>query len=108
MSNHVLVRLEMVLVSGQDRCMVCTKHSTGPETVLDAPMVLLGDEAQAKACFGLFRHSASPTQDRCMVCAERTIGLENVLDASMVIIGDEAQVQARFGLFRDSTNLDAR
>ena len=59
MSNHVLVRLEMVLVSGQDRCMVCTKHSTGPETVLDAPMVLLGDEAQVEARFGPFGDSAN-------------------------------------------------
>ena len=60
LSNHVLVRLEMVLESGQDRCMVCAKRTIGSETVLDAPMVLLGDEAQVKARFGLFRDSASP------------------------------------------------
>ena len=59
MSNLVSVHLEMVLVSVQDRCMVCAKLTTGSETVLDAPMVLLGDEAQVKARFGLFRHSAS-------------------------------------------------
>ena len=59
MSNHVSVRLEMVLVSVQDRCMVCAKHTIGPETVLYAPMVLLGDEAQVQACFGLFRDSTS-------------------------------------------------
>ena len=46
MSNHVLIRLEMVLVSVQDRCMVCAKRTIGSEAVLDAPMVLLGDEAQ--------------------------------------------------------------
>ena len=46
MSNHVFVCLEMVLVSVQDRCIVCAKHTIGLETVLDAPMVLLGDEAQ--------------------------------------------------------------
>ena len=28
-------------------------------TILDAPMVLLGDEAQVQACFGIFRDSAS-------------------------------------------------
>ena len=60
MSNHVLVRLEMVFVSLHDRCTVCAKRTIGLETVLDAPMVLLGDEAQVKARFGLFRHSASP------------------------------------------------
>ena len=57
MSNHVLVRLEMVLESVQDRCMVCAKRSIGSETVLDAPMVLLGDEAHVHARFGLFRDS---------------------------------------------------
>ena len=59
MSNHVLVRLEMVLVSVQDRCVVCAKHIIGPETVFDAPMVLLSDEAQVQARFGLFRDSTS-------------------------------------------------
>ena len=59
MSNHVLVRLEMVLESVQDRCMVCAKRTIGSETVSDAPMVLLGDEAQVQACFGLFRDSTS-------------------------------------------------
>ena len=55
----VLVHLEMVLVSLQDRCTVCAKRTIGLETVLDAPMVLLGDEAQVKARFGLFSDSAS-------------------------------------------------
>ena len=31
----------------------------GTETVLEAPMVLLGDKAQVQARFGLFRDSAS-------------------------------------------------
>ena len=59
MSNHVLVCLEKVLVSVQDRCMVCAKRTIGPETVLDAPMVLLCDEAQVQARFSLFRDSTS-------------------------------------------------
>ena len=59
MSNHVLVRLEMVLVSVQDRCTVCAKRTIGSETVLDAPMVLLGDEAQVEARFGPFGDSAN-------------------------------------------------
>jgi hypothetical protein len=42
-------------------------------------MVLLGDEAQVDACFGMFRDSAR--LDRCMVCAKCSIGLEIVLDA---------------------------
>ena len=59
MLNHVSVRLGMVLVLVQDRCMVGTKRTIGPETVLDAPMVLLGDEAQVQARFSLFRDSTS-------------------------------------------------
>ena len=53
------VCLQMVLVSVQDRCMVCAKRTTGSETVLDAPMVLLGDEAQVEARFGPFGDSAN-------------------------------------------------
>ena len=59
MSNHVSVRLEMVVVLVQDRCVVCAKRTIGSETILDAPMVILGDEAQVQARFGLFRDSTS-------------------------------------------------
>ena len=59
MWNLISIHLEMVLVLVQDKSMVCAKHTIGPETVLDAPMVLLGDEAQVQACFGLFRDSTS-------------------------------------------------
>jgi hypothetical protein len=34
--NLVLVRLETVLVSVQDRCTVCTEHTIDIEIVLDA------------------------------------------------------------------------
>jgi hypothetical protein len=67
-------------------------------------MVLLGDEAQVDACFGLFGDSAN--LDRCMVCAKCTIGLEIILDAPDRTLTDEAQVDARFGPFGDSANLD--
>jgi len=39
-AGHVdshLFRLEMVLVSVQDRCTVCAKHTIGSAIVLDAP-----------------------------------------------------------------------
>ena len=35
--NLILVRLETVLVSVQDSCTVCAKHSIGSEIILDAP-----------------------------------------------------------------------
>jgi hypothetical protein len=37
MWNLVSVRLEMVLVLVQDRCIVCAKRNIGSEIVLDAP-----------------------------------------------------------------------
>jgi hypothetical protein len=73
MSNLVLVRLDMVLVSVQDRCMVCAKHTISSGIILDIPMVLPGDEAQVEAHFGQFGDSAILTQYRCTVCAEHTI-----------------------------------
>ena len=57
--NLILVHLETVLVSVQDRCMVCAKRTIGSETILEAPMVLLGDEAHVHARFGMFRDSTS-------------------------------------------------
>ena len=58
-SNHVLVHLDVVLVSVQDRCTVCAKRTIGLGSILDALMVLQGDEAQVQAHFGVFRDSAS-------------------------------------------------
>jgi hypothetical protein len=36
MWNLVSVYLEVVLVLMQDRCMVCTEHTTGSKIILDA------------------------------------------------------------------------
>jgi hypothetical protein len=48
MSNLILVHLETVLVSVQDRCTVCYILTMGSGIVLDAPDVLLGDEIQVE------------------------------------------------------------
>ena len=50
---------EMVLVSVQDRCTVCTKRTIGSDNVFNAPMVLLGDEAQVEAHFSPCGDSAN-------------------------------------------------
>ena len=55
----VLVRLEIVLVSVQDRGTVCAKRTIGLDSVINAPMVLLGDEAQVEARFSPFGDSAN-------------------------------------------------
>jgi hypothetical protein len=50
MWNLVSVRSEMVLVSEQDRGLVCAKRTIGSEISLDT----LDDEDQVEAHFGLF------------------------------------------------------
>ena len=57
--NFVLDHLEIVLVSVEDRCMVCAKRTTGSDIVFNAPMVLLGVESQVEAPFTLFVDSAN-------------------------------------------------
>ena len=57
--NLVLDCLEIVLVSVQDRCTVCTKHTIGLDIAFNAPMVILGDEAQVEAPFSPFGDSAN-------------------------------------------------
>ena len=55
----VLVRLEIVLVLVQDRCTVCAKRTIGLDIDFNAPMVLLGDEAQVEARSSPFGDSAN-------------------------------------------------
>ena len=51
--------LETVLVSVQDRCMVCAKRTIGLDIAFNAPMVILGDEAQLEAHFSPCGDSAN-------------------------------------------------
>ena len=57
--NLVSDHLERVLVSVQDRCTVCTKRTIGSDIAFNAPMVILGDEAQVEAPFSPFGDSAN-------------------------------------------------
>ena len=57
--NLVSDHLEIVLVSVEDRCTVCAKCTTGSDIILNALMVLLGDEAQLEALFSPFGDSAN-------------------------------------------------
>ena len=52
----VSFRLEIVLVSVQDRCTVCAKRTIGLDNIFNAPMILLGDEAQVEARFSPCRY----------------------------------------------------
>ena len=57
--NLVLDHSEIVLVSVEDRCTVCAKRCIGSDIVFNAPMLLLGDEAQVEATFSPFGDSAN-------------------------------------------------
>ena len=59
MWNLISLRYETVLVSVQDRCMVCAKRTIGLDIVFNAPMVLLGDEARVEAHFSPCGDSAN-------------------------------------------------
>ena len=59
MWNLVLIRLETLLVSLQDRCKVCAKHTKAQKSFWTHQMVLLGDEAHVEARFGPFGGSAN-------------------------------------------------
>ena len=67
MWNLVSVRLETVLGSVQDRCMVCAKRTIGSSGNLFS------------VCFKIV---LSMTQDRCKVSTERAITSKIVLDAN--------------------------
>ena len=55
----VSVHLEIVLVSVQDRCTICARRTIGLDIDFNAPMVLLGDEAQVEARFSSFGDSSN-------------------------------------------------
>ena len=56
---EVSVRLEIGLNLTQDRCTVCAKRTIGLDIDFNAPMVLLGDEAQVEARFSPFGDSSN-------------------------------------------------
>ena len=59
MWNISSFRLETVLVSVQDRLMVCVKRTIGSEIIFDSADGTTSDEAQVEACFGPFGDSAN-------------------------------------------------
>ena len=81
MWNLTSFRLETVLVSMQDRCIVCSVHTIGLEIVwthLMVPLVMRLNWKLVSICLEIV---LILTQDRCMICVERDIGAEIILDA---------------------------
>ena len=77
----VSVRLEVVLILTQDRCIVCAKRSVGSEIIWMHPMVLLGDVGHVESRSVHLEMVLVLVQGRCTVCAKRTTRSDIVLDA---------------------------
>jgi hypothetical protein len=73
----VLVRLEIVLILTQDRCMVCIERTIGFALFWTHPMELLGAWVMLNVVSVCLETLSVSLQDRCMVWAKRTIGLES-------------------------------
>ena len=71
-------------------------------------MVLLRDEAQVEAHFGLLGDSANLDVDRCTVCAKCTLGSEIVLDAPDGTPRCVGHVESLFDPFGDGVSVGAR
>ena len=72
----ILLSLDIVLISVQDRCTVCAECTTGMEIILAVPDGTLGDVGQGEARLVRLEIVLVLTQDRCVACAERAIVLE--------------------------------
>jgi hypothetical protein len=81
MWNLILVRLEIVSLSLQDRSMVVPNIRYVKELFWTHSMVLLGDEAQVEPLLVRLEIVLILTQETCMVCTKHTIGSNFVLDA---------------------------
>ena len=86
----VSVRLEVVLILTQDRCMVCAKRTVGLEIILDAP----DGTPRCRGSCGVSFWSVE-SQCRCKIGA-------------MELQGDVGNVESLFGSFGDSVGVGAR
>jgi hypothetical protein len=109
MWNFVLVHLEIVFFSVEDRCTVCVERTIGSEIVLDVPD---GTPWRHWPCGISFRSVWRQCQGRCKIGAQFAPNIpkahKSFCTHLMVLLGDEAQVNAHFISFGDSANLDAR
>ena len=79
--NFVLIRLETVFVSVQDRCTFCDKRTIGLDIILTHRGYSSVTRLKWKLLLVHLEIVLILTQDRCVVCAQYTIGSENILDS---------------------------
>jgi hypothetical protein len=99
--------LETVLLSVQDRCTVCAKHTNCSKIILDT-------SDGTPSWWGLSETLVHLeivlilTRDTCTVCIEHTIGSKIILDSPKELLGDVGHVESRLFLFGDSVSVGAR
>jgi hypothetical protein len=81
MWNLVSVRLETILVSMQDWCMVCANVRQAQKSFWTHTMELLGDVGHVESRSGPFGDSFNFDTSWCTVCDKCAISLEIILDA---------------------------
>jgi hypothetical protein len=105
----VLVRLEVVLISMQDRCTVYTKCTIDSEIILGAtngpPM---WRRSSGNSFWNILEIVSILTQDRCTVCAKHTTTSLIILDAPDCTPRCVDQTEVVFDLYRESFNFSAR
>ena len=108
-SKLISVHLEIVLISAQDRCMVCTECTMGMEIILGTPdgtpSLTLVNRKLISIRLEIVLISS---QDRCMVCTECTTCVEIALGTPESYLGNVCRVEACFGLFSDSISFGIR
>ena len=103
----ILVHLEIVLVSVQDRCIFWPHVPLAQKSIWTHPMVLLGDEGQVEyLVFVRLDIVLILTQDRFAVCAEQA--QKSFWMRPMELLGDVGQVESLFSLLGDNVGVGAR
>jgi hypothetical protein len=82
MWNLISVRLDIVLVSVQDRCMGCAERTIGTKLFWMQLMALLGSRLKRKLISVCLEIMLILTQDSCKVCAKCTMASETILDTT--------------------------
>jgi hypothetical protein len=79
----ISVRLEIVLISAQDRCMVCAECTTGVEIILGTPVGTPRLRVSSGSSFwSVLEIVLILALDGCTVCARCTTGMEINLGTS--------------------------
>jgi hypothetical protein len=107
MKNLTSFCLETVLVSLQDRCTICAKHTIGLEIVLDTPNGTSRWQGSSESSVRL-EIVLIMMQDRCTICVEHTIGSKIVFDAPDRTPSDVGHVESLIFPIRDSVSVGAR